>query len=355
MYVVILAGGHGTRLWPLSRKNSPKQVQPFLGKETLLQMTWQRLRRGFTPDKIFVAAESAQKKVIKEQLPDLSTSRLFLEPERRDTAAAIGLATWRIASLDPAALIVVVSSDAYIDDQQKYLNYLRRAEKLLTRHPDNVLLIAFNPTYAETGYGYIKLGSEVEGVDKHKAYRVDKFVEKPSVTRARTFLKRYDYLWNSGMFIFRAAAMKEMYKSFLPTHYRLLEKMSSLVPGTEEWQALYKKMPAVSVDYGIMEKADNLIVLPADFSWCDIGSWRAIKDIMNVAPDNITRGKRIVIDQSENNLIYNHSDRVLGVIGLKDSVIINTADATLICAVDKAQDIKKLLKKFKDQGLEEWL
>jgi len=358
MKAIILAGGSGTRLWPLSRQNNPKQAQPFLDNDTMLQKTYRRLRSGFAAADIYVATANEYSGIVREQLPELPAENIFSEPYKRDTAAAIGLAATYFYFRNPQEIIITVHADHFIDDENLYIHSLTTAGRLITKYPERGGLIGVQPTSPETGYGYIKINSQFLIFEQNKIFNIEKFVEKPDEKTARGYVSTWGYLWNPGYFIWRVDTLLAQYKKYLPEMYASFARINRALGTKQEAVAIaseFKRMQPVAIEYGILEKADNLIVLPAAFVFTDIGSWRTVKNILakNTA-DNIIKGKVAALDSADN-LIYNFTNKAMAVAGLNRMIIVSTEDAVLICHQDKTQEVKKLVEKLKEMGLEKYL
>jgi len=348
MDVVILAGGGGTRLWPVSRTANPKQFQPFLGRHTLLQKTYQRVRRVFRPSQIFISTNVTQRKLIARQLPKIPASQYIVEPEKRDTAPALGLAAAWLAKRNPEAVFVTANVDHFIQDEAAYGRALKVAEQVVHRHPDTVTLLGIRPTYPETGYGYIKVGKRAFTQGRQRVYRVDRFVEKPTLATAKQYLKR-GYLWNPAIFVWRAQTLLDLFQRHLPSHFRGLRTIQKAI-GTPKQHAVLKRefhrFKPISIDYGIMEKLHRMYVLPVDLGWADVGHWRTVRDVLQRGSrKNIVRGAHI--GTADNSLIYGYTKRLIATSGVHNLIIIDTDDALLICSEDQAQDVKKLVDELK--------
>ncbi|MFA6553321.1 MAG: sugar phosphate nucleotidyltransferase [Patescibacteria group bacterium] len=358
MKIVILAGGGGTRLWPVSRKAKPKQIQPFVGNLTLLQKTFRRAKRGFRKSDIFVSTSYAQQKLIQRQIPELSRANYILEPAKRDTAAAIGLAAVAVAKRDPHAVMMLASSDHFVKNEKEYIRVARLAERLIKKNPEYSLLIGIKPTYPETGYGYIKINKVFKQAGDDEIFFAQKFVEKPNLETAKRYVKHWDYLWNSGIFCWRVDHLLQLFKTYLPKQYEILMRIQPAM-GTPKESAVVKrefpKIIPISIDYGIMEKTKKILVIPASFDWADVGHWRTVRDILAKDPDeNVTRGEHVTHD-SHGNLLYSYSKKLIATAGLRDMIVIDMEDCLLVCPKDRAQDVKKIVEELERRKLKQYL
>jgi len=347
MKLVIFAGGSGTRLWPISRNRTPKQAQPFGDNQTLLQKTFARLRRGYPVRDIWLSTSAEQYPLLKKQVPNIPRSQVILEPARRDTAAAIGLAAATItARVSPQETIATVWSDAYIKEPLVYLRALKDAGRVVTTHPNQTVLIGLKPRYPDTGLGYIKIARQVETVGKTDVFLVDRFVEKPDQRTAERYVRSWQYLWNPGMFVFRADAMLDKFRAWLPATHRILMKIADDL-GTPRGNAtvkrLYPRVEKISIDYAIMEKDRTMLAIPADFTWSDVGTWAAVHDMLADHPHhNVSRTRHISVD-SRGNLLFSYSGKLMATAGVHDMIVIETDDAILVCPKSRAQDVKKIV------------
>jgi len=355
MKAVILAGGGGTRLWPVSRKTTPKQVEPIIGEKSLLRATYDRIRAGFAVNDIFVATAEAQADIVRQQLPELPEANLVIEPSRRDTAAAIGFALLRVAHREPEATFVTVNSDAYVRDVDEYHRVVRAAERAVHEEPDRTVLIGITPKYPETGYGYIKTGANAarvaEGGKEYDVLAVERFVEKPDLATAEKYLADGSYLWNPTLIVGRVDKFLALYKKHLPTHALYFERMAASFGTDDEDESVrshFARIPSISVDYGILEKEERMLVLPADFGWGDVGHWRSVAEILSTDPtQNVVKGRHVGHD-SEGNLIYSFSDKLIATVGVKNMIIIETGDAVLVCPKDRAQEVRQIVGAIED-------
>ncbi|MFH1047878.1 MAG: sugar phosphate nucleotidyltransferase [Patescibacteria group bacterium] len=357
MIALILAGGGGTRLWPVSRKANPKQIEAFIGEHSMLKATFARVRQFFSADDIFVASSASHAAVVRAQLPELPERNLILEPCRRETAAAIGFALLQISRTRPTEVFVLINSDAHVKDEATYARTIFAAGKLAATGRN--VLIGLTPSYPETGYGYIKMGEASESIDGFAIHAVERFVEKPDRETAERYLADGHYLWNATLLVAPVQGFLELYDQHLPEQAALFEKMRTAFDTAEETvvvESCFARLPAVSIDYGILEKAIDLAVLPADFGWLDIGNWRAVRDVLARRNDeNVVQGRHVAIDSS-GNLIHGAADKLIATIGISDLIIVDTGDALLICPRDRAHEVKDIVGRLKeDESLEKYL
>jgi len=357
LYAIVLAGGGGTRLWPVSRKNTPKQILPFIGKQTLLQTTMKRIKKVIPPSRTYVVTNKKNKKEIEKQLKNFPKKNIFYEPEKRDTAAAIGFTAAIIHERDPQAVVTTVNSDGFIQNQKEYERLILKAARLAYTHAQYSVLIGVNPTYPETGYGYIKIAKRFTP-EKEDVFHVERFVEKPTISKARLYVKRWDYLWNPAMFVWKASTLLSLYRKYLPAHARIMKKLADNYGKKNFAQILQKEFPRfkpISIDYGIMEKTKEMLVIPANFGWADIGHWRSVKDILSkTRNENIIKGAHVGFD-TRGSLIYGYSNRLIATIGMSEVIIIDTPDILLVCPKDKSQEVKKVVEQLKKKGLSKYV
>jgi len=346
-YAVILAGGSGTRLWPLSRRRSPKQVHALLDEETLLQKTYRRISRTFAPECIAVSTNAEQAPEVHRQLPEVPEHRIFAEPVARNTAAAIGYVAVRLAAEDHEAVFVTVNSDAYVRDVDEYLRTIESVMGAAER--EGVALVGLQPSYPETGYGYIECGEPVARYDR-QPIRAVRFVEKPDAATAQGYVASGRYLWNPALFAFRAARLLELIAVHLPEHARAFSGIRDPWDAASVTRA-FLSMPDISIDYGIMERLDGIAVVPAEFGWADVGSWRAVHEILASDPNaDVVRGTHVGV-AGNGNLVVAPNGKVVATYGLEGHVIIDTPDALLICPRDRAQHVKEIVAELERRGL----
>ena len=360
LYPVIMAGGSGTRFWPLSRQLFPKQLLRIMGDETLIQQTMRRVVCASVPDRVMISTNPAQAESIRVQLSewkDALTDNFVLEPEGRNTAPAIALVALELVRRDPDAIMVVVPADHIVKGQHDFDAAVSLASKLAAQG----LLVTFGiqPIRPETGYGYIKPNRKMVLVKqgKLKGHPVARFVEKPNEVKAAQYLKAGDYYWNSGMFVWRASTILEEIRRHQPTLYRGIEKIGQLMrqrASRLEIDETYRRLPSVSIDTGVMEKSTKAAVVPVTFRWSDVGSWGSLDEVASKdKAGNVVVGRVIDID-SQRSIVYGDR-RVVATIGLTDMVVVDTPDATLVCPKSRAQDVKKMVEILKRQGAPEHL
>lgn len=351
MYAAIIAGGSGTRLWPRSRQDRPKQFQSLYSDRTLLQETVARLEPIVRREDVYVIANRSHEAVVREQLEWLPPSNYVGEPVGKDTAPAVGVIAALISHRDPDAVILISPADHVILKDAEFRHMLEVAEQVAAEGP-NVVTIGIKPTHAETGFGYIQMSENsrrIEGVDVHE---VISFKEKPDHRTAEEYVSSWSYVWNSGMFIWSARTIMGLFRDHAPDIYRLLVRYQGAIDTPDEarvFEEIYESFPRISVDYAILEHASNIHVIPASIGWSDLGSWSALYDIMDRDEDgNCVVGCHIGLD-THNCLVY-AKDRLVTTIGLDNMIVIDTGDVVLIAPKGRSQEIKQLLEELKKQG-----
>ncbi len=358
MYGVIMAGGGGTRFWPLSRANTPKQFLNITGEDTMINDTIKRIKSIVPTDKIIIVTNKIQKKMLSKVIQeDIPEANVLTEPVGRNTAACIGYAAMVIKKRCGDAVMGVFPSDHYIKDADEFQRVLSAAYSI-AENTEKLVTIGINPTFPSTGYGYIKYDRERSIPAESKiAYEVVDFVEKPNLARAKEYLKNGNYLWNSGMFAWKASVILENFERFLPKLYRGLLELEQFIDTPKEKtvvEEVYPALQSISIDYGIMERSDEVVVIPGDFGWNDVGSWDSLGEVFPLDENgNITRGDFIAID-TRNSIIYSNS-RLVAAVGLENMIVVETNDALLVCPKEKAQDVKKVVEQLKEMGRNELL
>lgn len=351
LHAVILAGGEGTRFWPLSRKAAPKQFQRVLGEGSLLQQTVERIAPLAPRENTYVVTLADHRRQVLSQVPDLPPENVLGEPCGRNTAPAIALAALHLKELGAGGVMVVLAADHRIDEPERFRNDLSAAAECAAQS-DLLITLGIHPRAPETGYGYIKLGSPLRETRCEPLHAVARFVEKPDRARAQAYLAQGDYLWNSGIFAWSLAAILDAYESFLPGILRVLREIRSLPPtpeGQERRARSYASLPSQSVDCGILEKSERVAVLPCGFHWSDLGSWNALYgELSKDARGNAVTGNHLGIETQ--GCLIRSGRRLVATLGVRDLVIVDTEDALLICPRDRDQDLKTLVERLRDGG-----
>ena len=351
LFFVIMAGGRGTRFWPRSRTKRPKQLLDIVGPKTILEQTIDRLLPFTDWEHIFVVTEISQAEAIKDLLPELPKNRLIVEPLGRNTAPCIGLAALILESIDPAAAMVVLPADHYIVQVPLFQETLLAAAQT-SQIGDYLITLGITPNFPETGYGYLEQGKKVTEIKGHGVWEVKAFHEKPDRPKAEAMLKTGRFFWNSGMFVWTVSAILDQMSRLTPAMYEELMKLKKFLgsPGWEEALRVgYEAMENISIDYAVMERADKVLMLAGDFGWNDVGSWEAVYQLQpKDEQGNCLTGPVLVLD-SQGCLVHS-PQKAVGLIGMKDLIVVDTPDALLICPRDRAQEVKKIVELLEGQG-----
>ncbi|MFC1810556.1 mannose-1-phosphate guanylyltransferase [Patescibacteria group bacterium] len=355
MKAVILAGGVGTRLWPLSRKQKPKQFQKLTSDLTMLQETYERVKH-LGDENIYIATNEDFFEDIIAQLPQISHDNIILEPALRDTATCIGYAAMRLSiGAEPGEVMAIIYADHLVKDPDQFRAKLEVAEKV-ARDERTLNIIEVKARFPNVNLGWVKVGKPLDKVDGHEVQEFKGFTEKPDLKKAKKFMSDGDYLWNTGMYVWRIDTILEKYKKHMPETYEKLMKIKdSIGTDKEEVQVRenYIECEKISIDYAIMEKVSEgeVRIIPADFGWSDVGTWESIHDELAIdRDDNIVQGNHIGIDTNGSVVRTDNPNKIIATIGLEDIVVVDTPDALLICPKKRSQDVKKMVEKLKEEG-----
>lgn len=353
IYGIIMAGGSGTRFWPLSRKTMPKQLLNLSGNGLMINETIDRMTGFIKKEDIFIVTNTDQADKMKELVEDgIKMDHILSEPAARNTSACIGYAAMEIMKKYGDGVMCIFPSDHYIKDEESFTKALNEAIRV-AEASEKLVTIGITPTFPSTGYGYIKFDKLQNGIVKN----VEKFVEKPNFETAVKYLKSGDFLWNSGMFIWKASAIIDNFKRFLPKVYNALAVIGDSMNTVNEKEVIakrYPEIPSISIDYGIMERSDEVVVLEGDFGWNDVGSWDTLGALYDTdEKGNIIKGEQINLETF--NCISYSDKRLIATIGMDNTIIVETDDVVLVCSKDKAQDVKKIVDLLKAQGKDEYL
>lgn len=355
--IVIMAGGKGERFWPKSRINLPKQFLSLTDDgKSMIQHTVERAKSLVNIENVYVVTNEMYKNLVLEHVPDIPDENIIIEPVAKNTAPCIGLAAMHIAKKDINSKMIILPSDHLIKFNEIFIDTLKTALDVVEKG-DNLVTIGITPNYPETGYGYINFTKGESFKDSANVYEVLRFVEKPNLEKAKEYLTSGQYLWNSGMFVWKASTILKNFKEYLPEIYEGLQKIGESI-GTKKYEEVLKKefsnLPSESIDYGIMEKAKNIYVIPGNFGWDDVGSWLSLERINKTNQDgNVINGN--VISIRTKNSIIQGNEKLIATIGLEDIVIVDTDDVTLICHKDNTQEVKEIISNLKICNRNEYL
>ncbi|MDX9869977.1 MAG: mannose-1-phosphate guanylyltransferase [Candidatus Cloacimonadales bacterium] len=351
MIGLIMAGGAGTRFWPLSRKNKAKQYLRLFGDKSLIQLTFERLNKFIKTEDIYVITTIDQRKMVHEHLPLLEKKNVIIEPYAMNTAACIGYSVNYLNTLyEPDETLLIVPSDHLIDDLDEFTQKIRLGERFAKE--DNHIIFGITPTYPATGYGYIHAGQVVS----NSVFHVKQFKEKPNLALAQEFISTGEYFWNCGIFLWTLKTIISSFQKNYAEGYTILEEIKQLEYKSENFykiRSLYKKLPRIPIDIAIMEKAENRLVLPLNLNWSDIGSWKSLHEVVDKDDDqNYIPNKHIAIN-ANNNLIV--SKKLVCCIDVDNLIVTETEDAILILPIEASEKVKEIVKQIEEQGLKEYL
>tara|TARA_B100001029_G_scaffold44570_1_gene35072 strand:- start:3460 stop:4518 length:1059 start_codon:yes stop_codon:yes gene_type:complete len=340
MYAVIIAGGRGTRFWPASRKDNPKQLLNIVGKETMLQITVDRLKKLKCVEDVFIVTGQHLAAKISKTIKGVSKKNIIIEPSGKNTAPAIGLAAVHIKAIKKDAVMGVFPADHLIIGAQKFSRTVRAAIQLANKDK-TLVTIGIKPTYPSINYGYIQFDQK-NSKNHLNGFHVKTFAEKPHKKLAQRFIKSGDFLWNGGMFVWKAESLLDQIKTYMPELFNQLNKIEKRINTKKGFTNIWKKIKSESIDYGLMEKSNDIFVVKAEFEWNDLGSWNSVYEISPKTKEkNVIRGEGKIINGS-NNLIQSEN-HFTAVLGLNDIVVISTPDVTLVIPKDKVETVKELV------------
>jgi mannose-1-phosphate guanylyltransferase len=341
-FALIMAGGQGTRFWPWSTAEKPKQFLAVVGKQPLITQTYRRLRKFVPPANIFVIADRKYLAAVRECLPGFPKRNFIAEPAPRNTAPALIQSNIRLARIDPDASLLVVPADHYIADEKTFAAQLAAA----LDHAENrcIITAGIKPSEPHTGYGYIQF---IEREHKGQFYPVKQFKEKPDHKTATEYMEKGNFYWNSGMFIYKLAFFKEFIRQYAPYYGRQYEKLLRAYDQPGQFARIYKAITPESIDYALMEKMKEAVMFKAEFSWNDVGSWSSVYEMNEKDPlGNVSRGRTIAVD-TRNSLFFSCTKKPLAVIGLERVAVIDTANGILVAPIDKLQQVKRVIDLLK--------
>lgn len=343
-YAVIMAGGTGTRFWPASRTRMPKQFLPMVKDRSLLQLTIDRLEGLSTPENLRLVTGTDYQAIVESQLDSVSNETIILEKVGKNTAPCVAIAAQLIALENPDAVMVVLPSDHYIRDVETYRQTLEHAVKRAATS-DSLLTIGIRADRPETGYGYIEMGNALEVDDLPPVYRVNRFLEKPDLPTAIQFLEAGTYLWNSGMFVWSVSSILKAFEHHQPEIHKTLSPIREGDTSQMAIDTFFQEVESISIDYGIMEHAGSIEVIPGDFGWSDLGSWESVHEMSQrgIAGLEASNGPVLRVD-SENLFTRAPEGKLIATVGVSDVAIIDTEDALLICKLDQSQKVKEVVQ-----------
>ena len=350
IHAVIMAGGKGERFWPWSRDDTPKQLLPIVGERSMLEQTAARIRPLVGSGRMWVVTNEAQGRAVRDLLPDLPANHVLLEPAGRNTAPCIALAAAAVAEEDPRGVLAVLPADHVISPSAAFRRAIAAGARIATAR-DCLITIGITPRYPATGYGYIRRGREAARSGKTRFFAAEKFCEKPDAQTARRFIASGRYYWNSGMFVWSIPAITAAFRAHLPKVANAIAGIFAAPRGKRRarMRRIYPRLPSISIDYGIMEKHDRVLVAPAAFAWDDVGSWEALSAYYpRDRQGNAGRGDFVAVESA--GCLAATSGPLIGLIGVNRLIVAATREAVLVCPREKAQDVKKLVQRLRSEA-----
>jgi len=356
LHAVIMSGGSGTRFWPQSRRDRPKQLQPLAGDVSLLQQTVGRLEGLVPPERTWVVTSVNGAEATRAQLPGLPGNQVLSEPHARNTAPCLGLAAWHLLAIDPDAVMLVMPADHLIDPPESFHDAARAATDLLAEDPRRLVLFGVPPTRPATGYGYIRQGEALGG--EGGGFHVAAFHEKPDRPTAEAYIAAGDTSWNCGIFTWRAERILEALAEHQPEIAAELETVGQAI-GSDEYdeslKAAFETIPAISIDHAILEHSTDTCLLEAPFNWHDVGSWHALADVIGTDSDGNTLQGTVTVVDANNCVVRSDGEHLVGVVGVEGLVIVHTTDATLVARRDDEEGLRRLVQRLEEQGRDDCL
>lgn len=353
-YAVIMAGGQGTRLWPLSRRKKPKQLHSLMTDRAMIRDTFLRLLPIFTPEKIIISTVPDFVDEIKKILPEVPKENYIAEPFLMGNAAACGLVSAILNARDKNSEAIFLPADAFIRNEKEFIAVLNFALELIAKYQNNILTIGIKPTRPDVNYGYIKASKTVDEESRLKALLVECFVEKPDKKTAEKYFKSGDYFWNSGIFLWRTDHILNLFEKYLPKTYDALSEIQKNIDNKNIEKIIkenYAKVDKTSIDYGIIEKEKDILTIPADFGWSDVGTWESLFELLAELKnsDLVVSEHHIGID-SKNCFVRGH-DKLIATIGLDNIIVVDSPDAILICDKKESHRVKEIMEKIEEKYL----
>lgn len=350
MNIVLMAGGGGTRLWPVSRTDNPKQFIDLGSGKTLLEHSFARARELTEPDNIFVATVATYEERIKKLLPEIPAENIFLETEKRDTAPAFAAVAVQLAALgrgeEPT---IFMWSDHVFTDEAEFIGDLKRIPDLVNQNPDSIIIMGHTPTSPETGFGYIEIDAALPG--ERDVFKVKAFKEKPDLETAKKYVASGQYFWNMGYISLKPSYLLAQLKEHEPELAAMVEEFAQALANKDRAAAAaaYARAKKISIDFALLERTPRILVITGDYGWSDVGNWAAVQEIFGTKGDHAPRGHNIHVD-SQNNYVYNATEKVVSLIGVKDTIVVVTDDAILVTHKNDAHKVKEVVAKLEQAG-----
>ena len=347
-----MAGGQGTRFWPLSRKNQPKQFLKLSGDQSALQQTVKRLEPLIPSRDVFVVCGERYVDRVRQQLPEASPEQIIAEPAARNTAPCLGLASLHLQSLFPGETLAVLPSDHLIGDKKEFHQLLLAAESVA--QSGKLVTFGIVPSSPATGYGYLRRGEEIGSFRGRTVYRVGAFTEKPDLRTAKEFISSGQYYWNSGMFVWKTETILAEIQAYLPDLHQSLKRIDGC-RHPEKRREIFEAITPISIDYGVMERSREVVVLPSQLDWNDLGNWKALEALGEADQHGIRSNRRYLAVDGSNCSIHAATDKLVALVGVQDLVIVETEDALLICRADRTEDVREVVKELEAKGWTEYV